>query len=174
MKAKAQATLEQHQQLKTEEATRRDAIRQEQERRHSSERKRELGLLLVMFDDLALQDHRAQERGYRLQDLLNRLFAAFEIPVEKSFTRNASAEQIDGAFLLDGWYYLTECRWRHESSNIRDIDGLSGQISRSGIQTMGLFISVNGWSENVPRLLKQNTQKAIILMHGYDLRAIFV
>ena len=37
---------------------------------------------------------------------------------------------------------------------------------------MGLFLSINGWSENVPRLLKQNTEKAIILMQGYDLRAI--
>ena len=37
---------------------------------------------------------------------------------------------------------------------------------------MGLFLSINGWSENVPELLKQNTQKSIILMQGYDLRAI--
>ena len=37
---------------------------------------------------------------------------------------------------------------------------------------MGLFLSINGWSENVPMLLKQNTEKAIILMQGYDLRAI--
>ena len=37
---------------------------------------------------------------------------------------------------------------------------------------MGFFLSINGWSENVPRLLKQNTEKAIILMQGYDLRTI--
>ena len=37
---------------------------------------------------------------------------------------------------------------------------------------MGLFLSINGWSGNVPELLKQNTQKSIILMQGYDLRAI--
>ena len=37
---------------------------------------------------------------------------------------------------------------------------------------MGLFLSINGWSENVPRLLKQDTQRATILMQGYDLRAV--
>lgn len=30
---------------------------------------------------------------------------------------------------------------------------------------------MNGWSENVIPLLKQNDQKSLVLMHGYDLRA---
>ena len=172
VKAKAQVILEKHQLFEVEEAARKDAARKKQERERSSARKRELNLLLAMFDELALQDQDAQKRGYLLQDLLNRLFDAFEIPVHKSFTRNEGAEQIDGAFQIDGWHYLTECRWRREPSNTRELDGFTGQISRSGRQTMGLFLSINGWSENVPGLLKQSTEKAIILMQGYDLRAI--
>ena len=35
---------------------------------------------------------------------------------------------------------------------------------------MGLFLSINGWSDNVPPLLKQNPGKVIFLMDGYDLR----
>ena len=172
VKAKAQGILEGHQRFEAEETARRDAARQELEREHLSARKRELGLLIAMFDELARPDQDAQKRGYRLQDLLNRLFDAFEIPVHRSFTRNEGAEQIDGSFQIDGWYYLTECRWRQEPSDTRELDGFLGLISRSGRQSMGLFLSINGWSENVPRLLKQNTQKAIILMQGYDLRAI--
>ena len=172
VQAKAQAILEKHQLFEAEEAARKDADREKQERERSSARKRELNLLLAMFDELARQDQDAQERGYLLQHLLNRLFDAFEIPVHRSFTRNEGAEQIDGAFQIGGWYYLTECRWRRKLSDTREVDGLAGQISRSGRQTMGFFLSINGWSENVPRLLKQNTEKAIILMQGYDLRAI--
>ena len=172
VKAKAQGVLEGHQLAEAEEAARKEADRQEQVREHLSARKRELSLLLTMFDELALQDQKAQERGYLLQDLLNRLFNAFGIPVYRSFTRNEGAEQIDGAFQIDGWYYLTECRWRKEPSDTRELDGFVGQISRSGRQTMGLFLSINGWSEKVPSMLKQNTQKATILMQGYDLRAI--
>lgn len=172
VKAQARDILKRNQQLEAEDATRRDAARREQDREHLLARKRELSLLLAMFDDLTVQDYNAQKRGYGLQDLLNRLFLAFEIQVHRSFTRNDGAEQIDGAFRIDGWYYLTECRWRRKLSDIREVDGLLGQVSRSGKQTMGFFLSINGWSENVPRLLKQNTQKSIILMHGYDLRAI--
>lgn len=37
---------------------------------------------------------------------------------------------------------------------------------------MGIFLSIEGWSENVTSLLKQNPDKSIILMDGYDLRAV--
>jgi hypothetical protein len=37
---------------------------------------------------------------------------------------------------------------------------------------MGLYLSINGWSDNVPKLLKQNPEKNIVLMDGYDLRVV--
>jgi len=37
---------------------------------------------------------------------------------------------------------------------------------------MGLFLSINGWSEHVPPLLKQNPEKSILLMEGYGLRNV--
>jgi hypothetical protein len=128
-------------------------------------------LLLMMFDDLTQSsDH--QRRGYLLQELLNRLFDLHQITVFRSFTRNEGAEQIDGAFIFEGWHYLLECRWREKLANIRELDGFGGQVCRSGKQAMGFFLSINGWSDNVPALLKQNPDKSIVLMDGYDLRCI--
>lgn len=125
----------------------------------------------MMFDDLARSDdHR--RRGYLLQELLNRLFDLHEIPVVRAFTRNQGAEQIDGAFKLEGWHYIVECRWREKLADIRQLDGLLGQVNRSGKQTMGLFLSINGWSDDVPPLLKQNPEKCLFLMDGYDLRCV--
>jgi hypothetical protein len=37
---------------------------------------------------------------------------------------------------------------------------------------MGLFLSIEGWSEHVGGLLKQNPDKSILLMDGYVLRMI--
>ena len=111
-------------------------------------------------------------RGYLLQDLLNRLFDLHEVPVYRSFTRNDGAEQIDGVFTLEGWHYIVECRWRERLADTRSVDGLPGQVQRSGKQTMGLFLSINGWSDNVCGTLKQNPQKCIVLMDGYDLRSV--
>jgi hypothetical protein len=131
--------------------------------------KRESDLLLMMFDELAgASDH--QQRGYLLQDLLNRLFQLHEVPVHQAFTRNAGGEQIDGAFRLDGWHYIIECRWREKLTDIREVDGLQGQVRRSGKQAMGVFWSINGWSENVPGLLKQNPEKDVLLLEGHALR----
>jgi hypothetical protein len=103
---------------------------------------------------------------------LNRLFDLHEIAVVRAFTRNEGAEQIDGAFRFEGWHYLVECRWRDKLADIRQLDGFLGQVVRSGKQTMGLFLSINGWSDHVPGLLKQNADKSIFLMDGYDLRCV--
>jgi len=124
-----------------------------------------------MFDYLANSgDH--QQRGYLLQDLLGRLFDLHRIPVVRAFTRNDRAEQIEGAFKLEGWHYLVECRWREKLADIHELDGLKGQVDRSGKQTMGLFLAIKGWSEHVPRMLKQNPDKSIILMDRFDLRTV--
>ena len=73
---------------------------------------------------------------------------------------------------MEGWHYVVECRWRSKLTDIRELDGLYGQVARSGRQTMGLFLSINGWSENVVPLMKQNPDKSIILMEGFDLRTV--
>ena len=161
--------------MEARETRAREMARQEELARLGRERadilKRQSELLLMMFDELARSED-AQRRGYLLQDLLNRLFDTHEVPVVRAFTRNDGAEQIDGAFKLEGWHYIVECRWREKLADIRQLDGLLGQVGRSGKQTMGLFLSINGWSDNVPGLLKQNSEKCIFLMDGYDLRCV--
>jgi hypothetical protein len=140
-----------------------DRERAELLRKHSA-------LLVAMFDIMAAQE--PHERGYLLQECIGQLFQLFGIPVIRSFTRNSSGEQIDGGIRLEGRYYLIECRWRQRLSDMRELDGLSGQVQRSGKQTMGMFLPINGWSENVPQLLKQNPERSIILMDGYDVRTV--
>jgi hypothetical protein len=161
--------------MEAREAKQRELARKGELARMERERaemlRKQSELLLMMFDDLAVSKEE-QRRGYLLQDLLNRTFALHEISVVASFTRNEGSEQIDGAFKLEGWHYIVECRWRKKLSDIRELDSLSGQIARSGRQTMGVFLSINGWSDNVVPLLKQNPDKGIILMDGYDLRTV--
>lgn len=127
--------------------------------------------LLKQFEEMALSSD-AQRRGYLLEDLLVRTFQLHEVDVVRSFRRNDGSEQIDAAFKLEGWHYLVECRWRDKVADTRQVDGLRGQVQRSGKQTMGLFLSVNGWSPFVPGNLKQNPDKSVLLMDGYDLRVV--
>ena len=161
--------------IEAREAKQRELARKKEleimEREHTESFRKQSELLLMMFDELAKSDEK-NKRGYLLQDLLNRTFDLHTIPVVASFTRNKGGEQIDGAFMLEGWHYIVECRWRKELSDIRELDGVYGQIARSGRQTMGVLLSINGWSKNVVSLLKQNPDKSIILINGFDLRCI--
>jgi hypothetical protein len=165
-------TIELHE---AREAKQRELARKEELARMERERadlvSRQSALLLMMFDEMAKSDD-PHHRGYLLQELVQQLFDIHEIPVVRSFTRNSGGEQIDGAFKLEGWHYVVECRWRAKLADIRELDGVKGQVERSGKQTMGLFLSVNGWSTNVPELLKQSASKNVVLMDGYDLRCV--
>lgn len=133
-------------------------------------------ILLSEFDKFARfsEIEERKKRGILLEDLLKRIFSLYKIPVQKSFRRNEGGEQIDGAFKLESWYYLVECKWTEKLTDVRQLDSLSGKISRSGKQTLGLFLSINGWSKNVCPLLKKNQDKSIVLMDGYDLRSVLV
>ena len=131
-----------------------------------------LRLLLGDYDSLSDGSESPQQRGIALEKLMNSLFKTFEIPCQESFRRNSGGEQIDGAFELDGWYYLVECKWQKKVSDQQEIDGLRGKLDRSGAQTMGVFLSINGWSGNVENLTKQNSGKRVILIDGNDLRSV--
>ena len=113
----------------------------------------QLALLFKKFEELGeITEH--QKRGYLLENLLNQLFLIHEIPVTKSFKRNDGGEQIDGAFSFHGWHYIVECKWTKKLADIGELDNLLGKVNRGGRQAMGLFLSVDGWSVNVPSLLK--------------------
>ena len=170
---KAKAFLKQLEGLEARERARQEEIwrkeRQQREREQADQFRRERNLLKMQLDELH-QSPDAKERGRLLEDFLNRFFALFGIRSVGRFYRNEGGEQIDGAFTWDGWHYLVECKWQKKLSDIRELDSLYGKIGRAGKATQGMFLSINGWSDHVPELLKQNAEKNIILADGYDLR----
>jgi RNA-directed DNA polymerase len=128
-------------------------------------------LLLKRFEDLCASGD-AHQRGYQLETLLKDTMHFYEIKVTESFKRNEGAEQIDGAFEFNNWHYIVECRWREKLADVSQIDTLNGKVERSGHQTMGLFFSINGWSDFVIPTLKQNPRKRIFLMNGSDFNKV--
>ena len=130
-----------------------------------------LRLLLQKYMQLHDNPESHQTRGYQLEQIINDLFTTSGLDVVDGFTRNSGAEQIDGAFRLEGWHYLVECKWTTAVTSVKELDSLSGKLDRSGFQSAGLLISVNGWSKHAEPSLKQNPKKNIMLMHGKDLQA---
>lgn len=129
-------------------------------------------LLLREFESLSDGGSTPQQRGILFEKLLNRLLKLEELLVSDSYRRNKGGEQIDGAFELGGWYYLVECKWHSQPSGQQDVEGLLGKVRRSGPQMMGVFVSVNGWSPHVVSLLKNESEKKVLLINGEDIRTV--
>ena len=88
-------------------------------------------------------DH--QRRGYRLEKILREVFELFDLDPRASF--KIVGEQIDGAFTFEGTDYLFEGKWQQVAVSAADLDVLAGKLSRKLDNTLGLFLSVNGFSE---------------------------
>jgi len=105
-----------------------------------------------------------QQRGYLFEVFLNDLFNLFDIDSKGAF--KIKDEQIDGAFSLDGTEYLIEAKWQKEPIKLSNIYEFQGKVKTKLDNTLGLYISVNGYSD-----FDKNTSKIsnIILCDSMDL-----
>lgn len=111
-----------------------------------------------------------QGRGFELERVMYDLFELFDLDPKASF-RN-TGEQIDGAFTFDGTDYLFEAKWQQEMVNAADLDAFSGKVRRKLENTLGVFLSINGFSQNGVAAHSAGGA-VVILMDGADLMAVF-
>lgn len=141
--------------------------------RHISdeERRRRYRLARLAEHLLAIASLPPQQRGMRFEDAMMKLFAIEGQRFERSY-RRGQGEQVDGALEVDGWYYLVECRWKDRPARWQEVMALQTQVRQSSRQTMGLFLSMNGWSPLAVSNLQRESQQGVLLMDSNDLRAI--
>ena len=155
-----------------------DAIKQtEREQRETIARRREEANKYRAFNEELTKrkadfiqfhsklDH--NERGYDLEKLLNELFGLFDLTPRSPFKR--TGEQIDGSFVLDRDHYLLEAKWTKDRVNLADLRDLDGAVGSSLDNTLGLFISVEGFSAEGITAYLQGTRPRIVCMDGCDL-----
>lgn len=136
-----------------------------EERRAFEERLRALKdryLELVQMSD-------PRKRGYVLESFLRDLFVLFDLNPRAAF--RTQGEQIDGAFELDGTNFLLEAKWHATLTARVDLDAFSSKIADKIENTLGLFVSINGYE---PMAVQKHSGKgtAMILMDGLDLFAV--
>lgn len=111
-----------------------------------------------------------QQRGFDLEKILYDLFDLFDLDPKASF--RIQGEQIDGAFSLEGTDYLFEAKWNQELTGISDLDAFASKVKRKLDNTLGLFLSINGYSPDGV-LAHSVGRPVVILMTGADLMAVF-
>lgn len=110
-----------------------------------------------------------QQRGFDLEKIIRVLFNLFDLDPKPSF--RTKGEQIDGAFSFEGIDYLLEAKWQASLITTSDLDSLSAKVLRKLDNTLGLFISINGYSDDGISAISLQ-RNVIILMDGSDLMAV--
>ncbi|MFZ7109321.1 hypothetical protein [Avibacterium avium] len=110
-----------------------------------------------------------QQRGFKLENLMNRLFVLNDLDPKASF--KVVGQQIDGAFTLDGTEFLFEAKWVKSPINNSDLAIFKEKVKSKLENTLGLFLSIDGFSEDGINA-SQSSDKVMILMDGSDLMAV--
>lgn len=127
-----------------------------------------LAELNVLFE--SLRSLAPQPRGYALEKLLTKLFHTYDIDVKGSFRNHG--EQIDGAFTFQGTEYLLEAKWQESPTPLTDLEAFRGKVGRKLDNTLGFFISINGFQPNALDLFSVGSRPSVILADGADLAAM--
>ena len=117
------------------------------------------------FFEIAVSDNH-QYRGIQLEKFLNELFIFFDLDPKSSF--KITGEQIDGSFTFDTSDYLLEAKWQKKLINAQDLYCFGGKIQGKLKNTLGLYVSLDGYSSECMKT-ENASVKAIILLDGQDL-----
>jgi hypothetical protein len=119
------------------------------------------------FELVTVEDHR--HRGLLFEPFLRDLFAAHDLDPRGSF--RVTGEQIDGAFEFEATQFLLEARWEKTPQGVGALDAFAKKVDRRLENTLGLFISLQGFSEDGLAAFR-HTRSSIVLMDGEDLAVV--
>lgn len=149
-----------------EEAHRRrnvERVRTEQQRSVSAG----LVTLSSTFNEIVKEEE--HQRGYSLEQFLTKLFALFDVDVRGPLS--LVGEQIDGAFSLDGTEFILEAKWQAKLVDSADLAAFADKIGRRLDNTLGLFLSMNGFQPSAIGLYSRK-RPVMFLMDGADLSTV--
>lgn len=86
-----------------------------------------------------------QQGGYDFQTWFYDLADFFEVDCRRPFSTNG--RQIDGSITVDGTTYLVELKFTKNQAAATDIDSLLAKVNSKADNTMGIMVSMTGYSE---------------------------
>lgn len=85
-----------------------------------------------------------QEGGYEFEDWFYRMLDYCEITNRKPY--KSGGRQIDGSLTLDGTTYLVELKFQKDQASATDVDSLKAKVNKMADNTMGIMVSMSGYS----------------------------
>ena len=109
-----------------------------------------------------------QEGGYEFQTWFYDFLDYFEIDNRRPYTSNG--RQIDGSLTHEGTTYLVELKFTSSQSDATDIDSLKAKVVSKADNTMGVFVSISGYSSVA--IKEASGPKALLLL--FDTQHIYM
>jgi len=107
----------------------------------------------------------SQEAGYKFQNWFYDLLDFSEIPNRKPYVHNG--RQIDGSLTVSGTTYLVELKFTTEQAGATDIDTFHKKVTTKADNTMGVMVSISGYSSVALKEASGDRTPLLLLDHGH-------
>jgi hypothetical protein len=112
-----------------------------------------------------------QKRGFEFEKLIYSVLQNEELEPRSGY--KPEGEQIDGSFFWSGQTFLLEAKWVEKPLPASSIYSFKGKLDGKFHTTSGVFLSVNGYSEDLEDALKFGKSLNILLFDRNDIELIF-
>lgn len=109
-------------------------------------------------------------RGKRFERILYGMF--LEAKLEPRLSFRPTGEEIDGSLWLEGRTVLVEAKWTQDPHPASSIFQFRGKVDGKLVGSVGLFISMAGFSADAVDALVAGKELNVILADGDDIRSI--
>lgn len=106
-----------------------------------------------------------QKAGYDFQDWFYSLLDFSEITNRKPYVH--AGRQIDGSLTLSGTTYLVELKFTTEQAGATDIDTFYNKVTKKADNTMGIMVSISGYSSVAKNEASGEKTPLLLLDHGH-------
>lgn len=111
-------------------------------------------------------------RGFAFEKVLKGLLASEGLEPRSSY--KSAGEQIDGSLYLDGSFLLMEAKWHAMPVPASTLYQFKGKVDGKLVGTIGIFISMSGYSEDAVDALIAGKSLNLILFTKEDMDAAII
>ena len=113
-----------------------------------------------------------RKRGYAFEGILKNCLTHEQLDPRSSY--KTEGEQIDGSFFLDGSVFLLEAKWHKDELPASAIYQFKGKVDGKLAGTIGVFISMSGYSKDAVDALTLGKSLNVILFGKEDIDAAII
>jgi hypothetical protein len=106
-----------------------------------------------------------QQTGYAFQPWFYDLANYFEVVNRRPYV--SSGRQVDGSITVDGTTYLVELKFTREQADAPDVDSLHKKVTSKADNTMGIMISISGYSSTAIKEASGPKTPLLLLDHNH-------